>query len=235
MRSLLHPPRTLRPPHIASPPHTHIASNTLTPPPHRHHKLPHTPLQVVSEYGTHWNFFFTLALVAAAAAVATPASARATALCAAALLLLHQAALLCGIAQWVEHTPRRGLLSANKVGRAPAPGSLARARARVISDRAALGCAWPAGGASLPTRLPRHLVAGRRHRRGLAPARRCSQLVARPGGTRPADTCVGRRRSALASPRARLAPRSPRPALASPRARLAPPPTRAECGEGGGG
>jgi len=176
----------------------------------------------VSEYGTHWNFFFTLALVAAAAAVATPASARATALCAAALLLLHQAALLYGIAQWVEHTPRRGLLSANKVGRAPAPGSLARARARVISDRAALGCAWPAGGASLPTRLPRHLVAGRRHRRGLAPARRCSQLVARPGGTRPADTSVGRRRSAHGSPRARLAPRSPRPAHPSPRARLAP-------------
>lgn len=105
--------------------------------------------EVVSEYGTHWNFFFTLALVAAAAAVATPASARATALCAAALLLLHQAALLCGIAQWVEHTPRRGLLSANKEGLASLPGYLAiwwlgDAIGAVLRPRAAARSWWRA-------------------------------------------------------------------------------------------
>ena len=78
--------------------------------------------EVASEYGTHWNFFFTLALVTATAAIATPTSVRATALCAASLFLVHQVVLVCGLAQWVEHAPRLGIFSANKVSvwRAPA-------------------------------------------------------------------------------------------------------------------
>ena len=179
---------------------------------------PHTPVQVVSEYGTHWNFFFTLALVAAAAAVATPASARATALCAAALLLLHQAALLCGLAQWVEHAPRRGLLSANKVWRAPAPPQPRAlpeqpARARVLS---------------LTSLLP------------AARGRRQEGLASLPGYL--AVWWLGDAIGAVLRPRAAArswwralaelglltlvlgagAPRTP-----PPRARLAPPPTRA--------
>ena len=58
---------------------------------------PHTPVQVVSEYGTHWNFFFTLALVAAAAGVATPATPQATALCACGLRRPELRTALCGV------------------------------------------------------------------------------------------------------------------------------------------
>ena len=94
------------------------------------------------------------------------------------------------------------------VARPSTPAASRRARARALPDQPAPGCARSAaGGAGLPTRLPRRLVAWRRHRRGLAPARRGSQLVARPGGARPPHPRAGRRRAAHAS-----APRTPRPA-----------------------
>ena len=106
--------------------------------------------EVVSEYGTHWNFFFTLALVAAAAGVATPRSAATTALCASALLLLHQAALSWGgLAEWVESAPRLGVFSANKEGLASLPGYLAiwwlgDALGETFRPRASCGDWWRA-------------------------------------------------------------------------------------------
>lgn len=110
--------------------------------------------EVASEYGTHWNFFFTLALVTATAAIATPASVRATALCVAALFLVHQVVLVCGLAQWVEHAPRLGIFSANKVCGALRPGP-------TCSPTSLFSCSRPAaGGASFSPRLPRCLVAG---------------------------------------------------------------------------
>ena len=152
--------------------------------------------------GTHWNFFFTLALVAAAAAVATPASARATALCGAALLLLHQAALSCGLAGWVEHAPRLGLLSANKVRPRTMPCAPARCQEQPRARFPAAHRPVPvlAGGAGLAPRLPRHLVAGRRARRRLPPPRLGARLVARPRAARPADGGAVGRRAAAALP-----------------------------------
>ena len=77
---------------------------------------------VHSEYGTHWNFFFTLGIVAAAAAAATPASPPATAAVGMSVLLVHQAALSGGLAAFVEHAPRLSLISANKEGLASLAG-----------------------------------------------------------------------------------------------------------------
>jgi phosphatidylinositol glycan class W len=74
----------------------------------------------VGEYGAHWNFFFTLAAVAALAAAA-PAPARGGAVAAAgmaaAVLAAHGAALASGLAAWLDDTHRGGdLLSQNREG-----------------------------------------------------------------------------------------------------------------------
>ena len=78
--------------------------------------------EVHSEYGTHWNFFFTLGIVAAAAAAATPANPYAAAVAGLSVLLAHQAALSGGLAAYVEHAPRLSLISANKEGLASLAG-----------------------------------------------------------------------------------------------------------------
>ena len=95
--------------------------------------------QHVSEYGLHWNFFFTLACVALGAAALDAALGVAPALRArpgalgAALLAAHEGLLARGGArEWVLRAPRVGLLSANKEGVAsclgyPRPRGAARA------------------------------------------------------------------------------------------------------------
>ena len=72
--------------------------------------------EVHSEYGTHWNFFFTLAGVALALEAMRPPTARAAFGMGACVLVAHQAALLGGLAEYVIHAPRVGLVSANKEG-----------------------------------------------------------------------------------------------------------------------
>lgn len=90
--------------------------------------------EVHSEYGVHWNFFFTLAAVAAG----TPAlerateravggqSAAATAVAATVVLALHQTMLsFGGLSAYVRDSPRTSsFLSANKEGLASLPGYL---------------------------------------------------------------------------------------------------------------
>ena len=73
----------------------------------------------LGEYGAHWNFFFTLAAVAALAAAA-PAPVRGGAasagLAAAAVLAAHEAALRGGMAAWLDAPRGADLLSRNREG-----------------------------------------------------------------------------------------------------------------------
>mmetsp|Transcript_71964 Transcript_71964/g.188604 ORF Transcript_71964/g.188604 Transcript_71964/m.188604 type:complete len:493 (-) Transcript_71964:166-1644(-) len=69
-----------------------------------------------SEYGVHWNFFFTIAAVAVASTAADLGPA-ASAVAGTALLVLYQVYLsLFGGAEYVLHAPRAGLFSANREG-----------------------------------------------------------------------------------------------------------------------
>lgn len=80
--------------------------------------------EVHSEYGLHWNFFFTLAAVAAATSACERIGARSLTLGGLALLCAHQAALLLGLSEYVMHAPRVGWLAANKEGVVSLPGYL---------------------------------------------------------------------------------------------------------------
>ena len=84
--------------------------------------------EVHSEYGVHWNFFFTLALVAAGGGLveAVRAPALGDAARGACVLAAHQAALALGGAAWVVgEGPRATLLAANREGLVSLPGYLA--------------------------------------------------------------------------------------------------------------
>jgi glucosaminylphosphatidylinositol acyltransferase len=81
----------------------------------------------ISEYGVHWNFFFTLSATALASALLPLRGARAAA-AAAALAAAHQAALsLTGLTAWLEPAERDmgSLVEANKEGLCSLPGYLA--------------------------------------------------------------------------------------------------------------
>ncbi|GAA5909839.1 hypothetical protein JCM8208_000965 [Rhodotorula glutinis] len=83
----------------------------------------------VTEYGVHWNFFFTLALLPVfGEAVARVAVARGWDVHAAglAVALLHEVLLrTTGLQSWALEAPRTGLLSQNKEGLTSFPGYLA--------------------------------------------------------------------------------------------------------------
>lgn len=107
--------------------------------------------EVHSEYGVHWNFFFTLAVVAASSSaleeyLLRTVSSRGDSVqrgavmgtCALCVLLLHQAALTFGgLSAYVrdETAPRVTLLAANREGLASLPGYLAIS----LAGRAASG------------------------------------------------------------------------------------------------
>ena len=70
----------------------------------------------VSEYGVHWNFFFTLGAVQLLLVLLRPPTAWSAA-AALAIAGAYQAALsLLGLAEYIEHAPRETLLSMNKEG-----------------------------------------------------------------------------------------------------------------------
>eukprot|EP00698_Gefionella_okellyi_P001366 TRINITY_DN1130_c0_g1_i5.p1 TRINITY_DN1130_c0_g1~~TRINITY_DN1130_c0_g1_i5.p1 ORF type:complete len:431 (-),score=67.30 TRINITY_DN1130_c0_g1_i5:1871-3163(-) len=69
----------------------------------------------VSEYGVHWNFFFTLAAVMVLATVIGP-QRRYAAVCAIVLIVGYQAALSNGLTEYILDAPRRNLISMNKEG-----------------------------------------------------------------------------------------------------------------------
>ncbi|GAA5847790.1 hypothetical protein JCM9279_006635 [Rhodotorula babjevae] len=83
----------------------------------------------VTEYGVHWNFFFTLALLPVfGEAVARVAVARGWDVHAAGLgvALLHEVLLrTTGLQSWALEAPRTGLVSQNKEGLTSFPGYLA--------------------------------------------------------------------------------------------------------------
>ncbi len=104
-----------------------------------------TPDPLPLRYGTHWNFFFTLAIVGAAVSSLPPVSpALAVALGSLVLACHHFSLTLAGVGRWVEGAPRDGWLSANKEGVASLPGYLALA---LLGDAA--------GAALLPRRTLR--------------------------------------------------------------------------------
>ena len=120
--------------------------------------------EVHSEYGVHWNFFFTLALVAYATQRLAPRSAGGRA-AAASAVLDPPAVLSGGLSGWVQHAPRDNLLSATKEG---------RLFARIL----ALALAGTAAGAAA-----KHARATRRCRHGL---RRLGALALADGALRAA-------------------------------------------------
>ena len=82
----------------------------------------------VTEYGLHWNFFFTLAFSKVATSfffALFPVSVSWP--CALLLSLCHEACLSVGLADWVlsEDTPRDSLISANREGLCSVPGYVA--------------------------------------------------------------------------------------------------------------
>lgn len=70
----------------------------------------------VTEYGIHWNFFFTLATVKAASLLISPPVR--PGLFALLILGVYEAVLKLGLEQWIlsESTVRDGLISANREG-----------------------------------------------------------------------------------------------------------------------
>lgn len=69
-----------------------------------------------SEYGVHWNFFFTIAVVATVS-TAMDWGPKASAAAGGALLFAYQLYLsVGGGAEYILHAPRRGLFSANREG-----------------------------------------------------------------------------------------------------------------------
>jgi phosphatidylinositol glycan class W len=69
----------------------------------------------VTEYGVHWNFFFTLAIVALLSCLINPRPPRAG-LFAAVLIVVYQFALHHGLENYILFAPRVGFVSANKEG-----------------------------------------------------------------------------------------------------------------------
>jgi hypothetical protein len=70
----------------------------------------------VSEYGVHWNFFLTMAVVTTVMRL-LPIRQHHALPVAVALALLHQAALLLGARDYILHAPRtNGFFSANREG-----------------------------------------------------------------------------------------------------------------------
>ena len=82
----------------------------------------------VTEYGVHWNFFFTLAAAASALAALPLYGARALA-AACGLLSAYQIALFCGLAEWLQRDARdvSSFVDANREGLASLAGYVALA------------------------------------------------------------------------------------------------------------
>ena len=76
------------------------------------------------EYGLHWNFFFTLAVVASASTMLEAPTAYADAMRAMLILTLHQAALLAFGTEYVTYAPRDTLLSATYSVHASGPSHI---------------------------------------------------------------------------------------------------------------
>lgn len=103
--------------------------------------------EVHSEYGVHWNFFFTLAIVAVLTPLIEPRSAAWCAVAAGVVLVLHQAALShLGVSVYVQLAPRTSLLAANKEGLCSLPGYLALALAGSAASGVLFGARGIYGG-----------------------------------------------------------------------------------------
>jgi len=76
-----------------------------------------------SEYGVHWNFFFTMAAVSLLQRLSC-ISPHQTAPAAGILLLGYETALHLGLQEWILHAPRDNLVSQNKEGIASCMGYL---------------------------------------------------------------------------------------------------------------
>ncbi|KAH9944887.1 GWT1-domain-containing protein [Amylocystis lapponica] len=79
-----------------------------------------------TEYGTHWNFFITLALIPPLEVLLHPLMVRLPiSFLGVVVALVHQTALSCGLTTFVLNAPRTSLISANKEGLISLPGYLA--------------------------------------------------------------------------------------------------------------